>query len=91
MIIDLISKHEPLVLIALYDVLRLVAMQFICQYSFSMVHSNVAFLSPVFIQTTIFLTIGILVFWFLIYKNVPIKQLVSSMIDKKDIKDRKPE
>jgi ABC-type sulfate transport system permease component len=91
MIIDLISKHQPLVLIALYDVLRLLAMQLIAQFSFSMFHSNIKFLNPVFIQTTLFLIIGLLVFWFLVYKNFPIKKIVSSIINGKDIKDRKPE
>lgn len=90
MLIDVITNNKSLFIVAGYDILRLIIMQLIAQASFSMLHSNVSFLNPVFIQTIVFLTLGLIIFWFFIYKSNIMEHIESILKEniKKDIKDR---
>ena len=90
MLIDVIMNNKSLFIVAGYDILRLIIMQLIAQASFSMLHSNVSLLNPVFIQTIVFLTLGLIIFWFFIYKSNIMEHIESMLKEniKKDIKDR---
>lgn len=82
----LLNLEKPIIILAIYDVIRLIVMQVSTQAVISMTTSQVSFLDPVFIQTTVYLSIGLLFFWLVVYKNVPVSDIVSKVY-KKDIKD----
>ena len=52
----------------LYDIVRTVTVQVIVQILFTMNNPSVSLISTSFIQTTLFLILGIMVFWLVIYK-----------------------
>ena len=62
------SQRNPEYKYLMYDVLRLLTIQLISQFLFTMNNSQHKFLSSRFINTLIYLLIGILVFWLIIYK-----------------------
>jgi hypothetical protein len=82
----LINLEKPILILALYDVIRLIVMQVVTQGIVALTTSQVSFLDPIFIQTTIYLSIGLLAFWLFIYQKLPINELVSKLFQK-DIKD----
>jgi hypothetical protein len=51
-----------------YDILRIITMQSVAQMLFSVNNPNVSFLNKTFIQTIIYLSIGVAVFWLVVYK-----------------------
>ena len=51
-----------------YDILRTITMQTVAQLLFSMNNPNVAFMNSTFIQTTLYLCIGVASFWMVVYK-----------------------
>lgn len=53
-----------------FDILRTVTVQVIVQLLFSINNPSVSFLNNTFIQTSIYLCIGVAVFWLIIYKAV---------------------
>ena len=82
-----LGTNKRLLVFALYDILRLLVMQFVSQSLFSLTNTSVTFMNPVFIQSTIFLCIGLVIFWVLIYDNIHMDKFVSLfMKDEKDIK-----
>ena len=62
------TKTNPEIAPLIYDILRTLTMQFFVQFMFYINNPNVSLLSPIFIQTTIFLIIGVIVFWLIVYK-----------------------
>lgn len=62
------SSANPEAIPMIYDILRTITMQFVVQILFSMNNPSVPFISSVFIQTTLFLCLGIMVFWLIVYK-----------------------
>ena len=70
-IIDKINQYSilhPEVKPLFYDILRIVTMQTVAQMLFSANNPNVSFLNKTFIQTIIYLSIGVSVFWLVVYK-----------------------
>ena len=71
---DLVTKIQefsltnPEAVPMIYDILRTLTLQFVVQLLFSMNNPSVPFLNSVFIQTTLFLCLGIMVFWLIVYK-----------------------
>ena len=71
---DLVTKviefavTNPEAVPMIYDILRTITMQFVVQLLFSMNNPSVPFINSVFIQTTLFLCLGIMVFWLIVYK-----------------------
>ena len=71
---DLVTKFNeyaslnPEALPMIYDVMRTVTMQIVVQLLFSMNNPTVSVFNPTFIQTTLFLCLGIMIFWLVIYK-----------------------
>ena len=51
-----------------YDIVRTVTVQIIAQFLFSMNNPSISFLNSTFIQTSIYLCIGVITFWLIIYK-----------------------
>ena len=82
----LINLEKPILILALYDVIRLIVMQVVTQGIVALTTSQVSFLDPIFIQTTIYLSIGLLSFWLFIYQKLPVNELVNQFYQK-DIKD----
>tara|TARA_B100000963_G_C22574774_1_gene647839 strand:+ start:32 stop:283 length:252 start_codon:yes stop_codon:yes gene_type:complete len=62
------SLTNPEVKPLVYDVLRTVTVQIVTQLLISSNSPSVSFLSETFIQTTLFLCIGVVAFWLVVYK-----------------------
>ena len=62
------SLTNPEVKPLVYDVLRTVTVQIVTQLLISSNSPSVSFLSETFIQTTLFLCIGVVSFWLVVYK-----------------------
>ena len=62
------SLTNPEVKPLVYDILRTVTVQIVTQLLISSNSSSIAFLSETFIQTTLFLCIGVVSFWLVVYK-----------------------
>ena len=68
-IYDFIETNEeslPMV----YDIIRTITVQVIVQILFTINNPSVSLMSITFIQTTLFLILGIMVFWLIIYKFI---------------------
>ena len=62
------TNEESLPMI--YDIIRTITVQIIVQILFTMNNPSVSLMSITFIQTTLFLILGIMVFWLIIYKFI---------------------
>ena len=67
-------KSYPEVKYAMYDILRLLTIQIFTQFMISVTNSSVSFLTSEFIQTTMFLSLGSLIFWLILYKIIPFRE-----------------
>ena len=67
-------KSYPEVKYAMYDILRLLTIQIFTQFMISVTNSSVSFLTTEFIQTTMFLSLGSLIFWLILYKMSPFRE-----------------
>ena len=67
-------KSYPEVKYAMYDILRLLTIQIFTQFMISVTNSSVSFLTTEFIQTTMFLSLGSLIFWLILYKIIPFRE-----------------
>jgi hypothetical protein len=56
-------------LLAINDLLRMFIIQLIPQILFSLRHDTVEFLSVIFIENTLFILLGLLVYW-LVFNNI---------------------
>lgn len=59
-----------------YDIVRTVTIQIIAQFLFSMNNPSISFLNSTFIQTSIYLCIGVITFWLIIYKLLLSQNLI---------------
>ena len=57
----------------IYDVLRLITLQCITQIMFCLNNPGMSFFNSVFIQTVIYLSIGVIFYWLVIRKLLKIK------------------
>ena len=53
-----------------FDVMRTITIQIIAQLLFSINNPSITFLDNVFIETSIYLCIGVVMFWLIIYKII---------------------
>ena len=67
-------KSYPEVKYAMYDILRLLTIQIFTQFMISLNNPSVSFLTSEFIQTTMFLSLGSLIFWLILYKISPFRE-----------------
>ena len=51
-----------------YDLLRTITIQVVAQLLFSLNNPSVSFLNSTFIQTSVYLCVGVTAFWMVIYK-----------------------
>ena len=58
------SEITPLI----YDIMRTITIQLTVQIMFYINNSEVSVISPIFIQTTLFLILGTIIFWLIVYK-----------------------
>ena len=68
-----IIQTNPEVKYMIYDISRLLTLQIFTQFMISMNNTSVSFLSGTFIQTTLFLCIGVMIYWLILYKINPFK------------------
>ena len=84
-------QTKPEIKLLIYDIFRTITIQVITQFFFSMNNSSVSFMSDVFVQTTLFLCVGIIAFWLIVYKivanNIYFDLFDTKINDKKDIKE----
>jgi len=71
-----IIQSNPEVKYMIYDITRLLTLQIFTQLMVSMNSTSISFFSGTFIQTNIFLCIGIMIYWLIIYKMKTFKELV---------------
>ena len=69
-----IIQSKPEVKYMIYDITRLLTLQIFTQLMVSINSSSITFFSGTFIQTTIFLCIGIMIYWLILYKMNPFKE-----------------
>ena len=83
-------QNIPLVSLEIYDIIRLIIMQIVSQLLFSSINKDIKIFNIVFLLSTLFLSIGLIVFWMFIYKHIPIEKILSYLvIEEKHIKDSK--
>jgi len=63
-----IKSTNPEIIPLVYDVIRTVTVQFIVQFLFYINNPGMSVINYMFIQTTLFLVIGVIVFWLISYK-----------------------
>ena len=51
-----------------YDLLRTITIQVVAQLLFSLNNPSVSFLNSTFIQTSVYLCVGVVAFWMVVYK-----------------------
>ena len=51
-----------------YDLLRTITIQVVAQLLFSLNNPSVSFLNSTFIQTSVYLCVGVTAFWMVVYK-----------------------
>lgn len=59
---------NPEIIPMIYDIIRIITLQIITHSLFCMNNPGVSFLNPVFIQTVIFLSLSLVVYWLVIKK-----------------------
>ena len=68
--LNIYSLTNPEVKPLVYDILRTVTIQVVAQFMYVMNNPNESFLTSNFILTTLFLCLGIMVFWLIIFKVI---------------------
>ena len=68
----------------IYDMIWTITIQVIVQVLFTMNNPSVSIMSITFIQTTLFLILGIMIFWLIIYKFISTNYL-NPLFQKKTI------
>ena len=68
----------------IYDMIRTITIQVIVQVLFTMNNPSVSIMIITFIQTTLFLILGIMIFWLIIYKFISTNYL-NPLFQKKTI------
>ena len=77
------SKDEMLLMI--YDILRTLTMQLVVQGLVVANNKGISFLSTEFIQVTLFLILGILVFWMIVYKYLSKNNIIENYLTKRKL------
>jgi len=76
------TNEESLPMI--YDVIRTITIQLIVQILFTMNNPSVSLFSTTFIQTTLFLILGVILFWLVIYKFISSNYIGPLFLKKKE-------
>ena len=62
------SVTNPEVKPMFFDVMRTITIQIIAQLLFSINNPSISFLNNTFIQSSLYLCIGVIVFWLIVYR-----------------------
>ena len=62
------SSGRPEIKPLFYDLIRTITIQVVTQLLFSINNPSVSFLNSTFIQTSIYLCVGVVSFWMVVYK-----------------------
>ena len=76
------TNEESLPMI--YDIIRTITIQLIVQILFTMNNPSVSLFSTTFIQTTLFLILGVILFWLVIYKFISSNYIGPLFLKKKE-------
>ena len=71
------SAIHPEIKPMFYDVVRTITIQVIAQLLFSANNPSVSFFNNTFVQTSLYLCIGVVVFWLLVYKFLVTQNIFS--------------
>ncbi len=66
----------------IYDILRILTIQFIVQLLVSVNNPKIPFFSIQFFQVSLFLILGIMVFWMVIYKYLSRNKIIEKYLEK---------
>ena len=80
---DFFSKDE--ISFMIYDVLRTLTMQLVVQGLVVANNSGMSFISMDFIQVTLFLILGIIVFWMIVYKHLSKNNIIENYLTKRKL------
>ena len=80
---DFFSKDE--ISFMIYDVLRTLTMQLVVQGLVVANNSGMPFISMDFIQVTLFLILGIIVFWMIVYKHLSKNNIIENYLTKRKL------
>lgn len=80
---DFFSKDE--ISFMIYDVLRTLTMQLVVQGLVVANNSGLSFISMDFIQVTLFLILGIIVFWMIVYKHLSKNNIIENYLTKRKL------
>lgn len=81
-ILSNINNHNELYPM-IYDILRTLTMQFIVQFLVvSSSNTSLTFFDPIFIQITLFLILGVMVFWMIVYKVFEKNDIIQKILTK---------
>jgi len=80
---DFFSKDETSFMI--YDILRTLTMQLVVQGLVVANNSGMSFISMEFIQVTLFLILGIIVFWMIVYKYLSKNNIIENYLTKRKL------
>ena len=64
------SMINPEIIPMIYDITRTIIIQFVVQFLFYMNNPGVELFTGIFFQTTIFLILGVVIFWLIAYKLI---------------------
>ena len=66
---NIINRDRKIMTPLIYDVLRMITIQFITQLLISLSSgSGIALLNETFLKTTLFLCLGVVIFWTIVFK-----------------------
>tara|TARA_Y100000996_G_C22306975_1_gene554587 strand:+ start:338 stop:586 length:249 start_codon:yes stop_codon:yes gene_type:complete len=80
---DTFSSNSELILMS-YDILRTLTMQIVVQALVVSNNTGISFLNMDFIQITLFLILGTMVFWMVIYKYFSKNNIIENYLMKRD-------
>lgn len=80
---DFFSKDE--IYFMIYDVLRTLTMQLVVQGLVVANNSGMSLISTEFIQVTLFLILGIIVFWMVVYKYLSKNNIIENYLTKRKL------
>ena len=80
---DTFSSNSELILMS-YDILRTLTMQIVVQALVVSNNTGISFLNMDFIQITLFLILGTMVFWMVIYKYFSKNNIIENYLMKRE-------
>lgn len=77
--------HKDDMVLMIYDILRTLTMQIVVQVLVVSNNKGISFLSSQFIQVTLFLILGTMVFWMIVYKGLSKNNIIENYLTKRKL------